>query len=248
VALSGSVLVNDGRGGPSVVDIVRTCEGRRLRLQAIAEGALDPMARALSGAATPTLGGFVELAPNPVAQCTTPAGATDRAGLSVLGNTAQGVLIARGDKLLLADVAPPSAAAAPTAARELAPNEPAPALLAPSALSADGLTHVVVSSEGVVVITRGASVGARLVRTPPSCTQAPSDAAISPSGARVAMLCGGQVYIAEPATAAAPAVPEPPATPVPPEPSPVPAVPVTALPPPEPEPAPTPPPAAAANP
>lgn len=234
VALSGSVLVRDPRSAIVVTDIVRSCDGRRLKAAQATEGLEGPFAASALGAAT--VGARVDRAPVADPSCA-PTGddSNDGLGLSVLGFTAQGLLIARGGALL--SVATPTDAT--SEARELAADAPAPALVSGGALSADGLRYVLATSQGVAIVTRGAATSVRLVRTPASCALSPSDAAISPSGQRIAMLCNGKVYLATLATAAAPvaapaSAPEPVAQPSA-------TVPVTALPPPAPEIAPIPP-------
>jgi hypothetical protein len=122
----------------------------------------------------------------------------DRGDFTLLGVHAAGALFARGAGLL--DV-PLDAAGQPAGdPRWLGPGERAPALGAPGALDQSGRYFASASSEGVVVVDRAAPANAKLIRKPLSCSTGPvSDAALSPSGQRVAMLCGGHVYTARPA-------------------------------------------------
>ncbi|HEX2679251.1 MAG TPA: hypothetical protein VHM19_21520, partial [Polyangiales bacterium] len=197
IGLSGSVLVSDAQQHDAVIDVVRGCDGRHLRM-APAEQVMNSVAASLlTGNAG--VGPLLDVATASDAPCVANAPVkSDRTGLSVLGYSAQGVLVAQGSTLLLVAVN----AAAGTPARALAPDEAAPILVAPGALAADGLHHALASSQGVVLVTRGAHPGVRLVRTPPSCSGVPSDVALSPSGEHIAMLCGGTVYVAAHAGAA----------------------------------------------
>ncbi len=241
VALSGSLLVSDPKAGATVVDVVRTCDGRRLRVVPSAQ-MLDGFGAALPPltAASAATGPRIETAIVSADSCNeSRVVRSDRSGITVLGASAQGIVVARAETLLLAPLGSPDAEP-----HELAPAEPSPQLLTPGAVSADGTRYALATSQGVVLVARGLISSARLVRTPPSCTATPSDAALSPSGLRVAMICGDQVYVAArpsaaPATAPAPSpIPASPANAAPPPAAPVPPppVPVTALPPPAPEP------------
>jgi hypothetical protein len=86
------------------------------------------------------------------------------------------------------------------AAHILSPSEPAPPLTAPGALDKSTQYFAVATTEGIALVNRAAPATSRLVRTPPSCNGGQvSDPALSPSGRKIAMLCGGHVYVAEPA-------------------------------------------------
>jgi hypothetical protein len=107
---------------------------------------------------------------------------------------AQGALFARGATLYelpLEGLA--------TGARSVSGSERLSPLTSPGPLDRDARHFALATSEGVAVIDRSAGT-AKLVRRPPSCAAGPvSDVAIAPSSGRLAMLCGGHLYVAEPA-------------------------------------------------
>jgi hypothetical protein len=86
------------------------------------------------------------------------------------------------------------------APRTLGASEPAPSLPAPGALDRSTRYFSIATSEGVAIVDRENPNNARLVRTPASCIGGRvSDPALSPSARKLAMLCAGRVYVAEPA-------------------------------------------------
>lgn len=202
-ALAQNIVMTSPSGTVTVVDMVRDCTGRYLRLV--------PASSIVSGFVTGARGEDIAL----VSERPVPAGCVggvkrpDRSGWTVLGWTATGVLLAQNSDVQLVPIDAEGKSAGP--ARMLSATEPAPALISAGALSRDGLRHALVTSEGVAIIERGAKPNTTLVRSPASCTGRVSEVAISPSGARVAMLCAGHVYWAHetpsPAVAATPSAP-----------------------------------------
>jgi hypothetical protein len=89
---------------------------------------------------------------------------------------------------------------ATTGPRAIAPTETIPTPLAPGPLDASTRYFALTTNEGVTVVDRASPAHSKLVRPPPSCNGGQvSDAALSPSGRRIAMLCAGHLYLAEPA-------------------------------------------------
>ena len=234
VALSPSILWMDAPGRLAAVDVVNACDGIHLRVV--------PVTQIIGGAVTNSASAgpddlLIERAPVVDPHCEVPAQPRHPDGTG-LGYTAAGVLVASGAELTLLPVTAEKPAGAEP--HVLAAGEPAPALLSPGALSADGLRHALATSEGVALVQRGATTKVRLVRSPASCTGTPSDVALSASGERIAMLCGGSVYYAQVAANEAPQPTAAPAAEAPASPAAAatpthPTLPVEQLPPPAPE-------------
>jgi hypothetical protein len=124
---------------------------------------------------------------------------SERGGFELLGLNAQGALFAHGKHLWLLPLNAEGGAAGP--AREIKPGEAVPPLLTPGALDPSARYMALATSEGVALIDRTRD-SARLIRTPASCAGGTvSDAVVSPSATKVAMLCAGRLYVAEPAAA-----------------------------------------------
>jgi len=131
---------------------------------------------------------------------------SERGGFELLGLNAQGALFAHGKHLWLLPLNAEGGAAGP--AREIKPGETVAPLLTPGALDPSARYMALATSEGVALIDRTRD-SARLIRTPASCAGGTvSDAVVSPSATKVAMLCAGRIYVAEPAAASG-AVPRP---------------------------------------
>ena len=186
VAASPSVLLTDKDGKLAAVSLHDECDGLRLHVIEAAQvlGALT----VTSGASPSDVWVQRRAAVDDHCRGSRPQ---RHPNLQVIGYTAAGWLVADGVTLTLV---PP---AGQGDARVVVPTEVAPTVLAPGALTADGMRYVIATSDGVALVERGANPVVTLIRTPASCTATPSEAVISPSGARVAMLCGEQVYYAE---------------------------------------------------
>lgn len=204
-AFAQGVVLTAPAARVAIVDLVRDCAGRYLRLV--------PAGSIVSGFVAGGRGVDVALASErPVAKgCSGGVRRPDRSGWSVLGWTTQGALLAQGNTLQIVPIDIDGKSSGP--AKVLAPTEPAPPLVSPGALSQTGLRHALATSEGVAIIERGLKPSTTLIRSPPSCTGRIGDVTISPSGQRVAMSCSGRVYWAH-ETSSTPATTPPAPVPV----------------------------------
>lgn len=120
----------------------------------------------------------------------------DDGGWEILGWAPQGVVAARGAELR---VAPLTVGADPAGTPEtLSAGTPPPAPLPPGAITADGRYRVELRGLGVLLHRTGG--GAPTLLWPEGWAEregAPSDAAVSPSGRRVAVIRGGRVLLLE---------------------------------------------------
>jgi hypothetical protein len=224
VSLPPSVVMSDASGERAAIALTQDCEGMRLRVV--------PSTQIVGGLVTAAPTGpddvLVQRPQVPDPTCK-PGASAQATGFHVLGHTSSGWLVARGAQLTLV---PPAGRGD---ARAVLPTETLPKLTAAGALSEDGTRYVLATREGVAVVQRGETPKVTLIRTPASCTGAPTDAALSPSGDRVAMICGGHVYYADRSPLPA-ASPNPTPTPDPvPAPEASPTIPIDQLPPPAPE-------------
>ena len=192
--IAGSLNASDASQRYVLTDIVRGCAG--LHVRAV------PSGRVISGVVTGAPTSEPLLVAEPSAPdfpaCQDPKRArSERAGFSLIGLNAQGAVLARGKHVWLLPLDANGQAAAP--AHELDRSETLSPLLTPSALDRSARYLALATSEGVALIDR-AQDSARLIRSPLSCAGGTvSDAVISPSARKVAMLCAGRLYVAEPA-------------------------------------------------
>jgi hypothetical protein len=192
----GSVQAVDATGSYAITDIFRACDGYHLRIV--------PASQLIGGIVTGAAISepLLQAAPLDPAACSpTNLPKADRGGFSLLGLFPGGALFARGTTLLsLALDEHGRATGANGQGHILPPGERAPNLQAPGALDSSTRYFAVSTSEGIALVDRTAPATSKLVRTPASCNAGPvSDPALSPSGRKIAMLCGGHVYVAEPA-------------------------------------------------
>jgi hypothetical protein len=191
----GSVLATDAGNRFVLTDIVRTCDGYHLQVVPSAQviggvvagaSTSEPLLQTVGSGIDPSL-------------CTPSAlKKSDRGGYTLLAMLPSGALFARGSTLSLVPLDPQGRAT--TGPRVLTATEPIPAAIAPGALDGSARHFAVTTTEGVAVVDRSTPTTSKLVRPPPSCIGSQvSDAALSPSGRRIAMLCAGHVYLAEPA-------------------------------------------------
>jgi hypothetical protein len=193
--VAASLLATDSTRRFALTDIVRGCDGLHVRIV--------PASQVVSGVVT---GAAVsepllqpEAGPEAVGCTNTARMRSDRGGFELLGLSVQGALFEHGKHLWLLPLNPDGAAA--SAAREIKPGEAISPLLTPGALDPSARYMALATSEGVALIDRTKD-SARLIRTPPSCSGGTvSDAVLSPSATKVAMLCAGRIYVAEPAAA-----------------------------------------------
>jgi hypothetical protein len=176
-----------------LTDIVRDCDGFRVRVA--------PANRVIGGIVTGAFSSEPMLQPAAGNDATTCTRSTrphsDHGGFELLGLNVAGAVFAHGKHLWLLPL--DAQGNATSLARELPANAPLPPLLTPGALDPSARYIALATSEGVALIDR-AQDSARLIRTPESCAGGRvSDAALSPSGQKLAMLCAGRVYVAEPA-------------------------------------------------
>ena len=190
----GELRVLDPSGRLALAGVERRCEGYVLRIVAasgiVGGSAFGPThSTALLAPRDPPAG-----APCPDL---TPALRADDGGWEILGWAPQGMVAAHGATLR---VVPLDVSGQPAGdPEELAPRTPPPAPLPPGAASSDGRYHVEVRGLGVIVH--------RVLPSPETTLLWPegwasregevSDAAVSPSGRRVAVLRGGRVLLLE---------------------------------------------------
>jgi len=197
----GSPLAEDLTHTFVLTDIVRACDGYRVRI-AKAGSVIGGIVTSPNGSEAllasleseaENKGGDENCVPGSRAQ-------TDSGGFTLLGLNQAGAVFARGTHVWLLPLNADGTANA--TGRELSAGSALPPLNSPGALDASGRYLALATSEGVAVIDR-AQDSARLVRSPASCQgNTVSDAVLSPSGQKLAMLCAGHIYIAEPAPAA----------------------------------------------
>ncbi|HET8940115.1 MAG TPA: hypothetical protein VFN67_42025 [Polyangiales bacterium] len=200
---AGGLLATDSTRRFALTDILRGCDGLHVRIVP----------------ANHVVGGIVTGAPvsEPLLQpeagpeavgCVNNSARmrSERGGFELLGLNAQGALFGHGKHLWLLPLNAEGAASG--AAREIKPGEAVPPLLTPGALDPSARYMALATSEGVALIDRTRD-SARLIRTPASCAGGTvSDAVLSPSASKLAMLCSGRIYVAEPAATSG-AVPRP---------------------------------------
>lgn len=186
------LLATDVTRQYALTDIVRGCDGLHVRV-AQASGVVGGV---VTGApvSEPLL--LPEAGPE-AANCTSNGRKrSERGGFELLGMNSEGALLAHGKHLWLLPLDARGNASAQ--ARELKPTDRVAPLLTPGALDPSARFMALATTEGVALIDR-AQDSARLIRTPASCAGGPvSDAVLSPSATKVAMLCSGRVYFAEP--------------------------------------------------
>lgn len=184
------VVMSHPNGQYAVVDLLADCDSRYLRV--VPAGAI------VSGYVAAASGKDVSLGKDQANRpgCSARTRRSDSSGTVVLGLSTEGAVVVQGMTARVIPLDAQGGSAGPP--RTLSDREPVPALFAPGALSSDGLRHAVATSEGVALVERGVTPSTTLVRSPASCTGRISDVALSPSGQRIAMLCSGTVYWAEP--------------------------------------------------
>lgn len=189
LALATDDLVRDPSGELCVTDIERGLCGLSLRIE-----------RAPKSSAPFVGGGKVAtplLEPQPAAPgCSQPKGPlrSDLAGYQVLGWAPQGVVAARGAEVV---VVPLTLGGTPASEPfQLSPEAPLPAPLPAGASAPDGSRYLELTPVGVLVRQRGGA-SPELWRPEgyAAIAASVSEAALSPSGQRVAVVAGGVVYI-----------------------------------------------------
>ncbi|HEY2732369.1 MAG TPA: hypothetical protein VGI70_00210, partial [Polyangiales bacterium] len=194
----GSVHAVDPSGTFAIVDIVRTCDGYHLRIA--------PASQVIGGIVTGAITSEPLLqaeAADPIRCSTSSFSKTDQGGFSLLGLFAGGALFSRGAVLQMVPLDPQGRASGEPHA--LAPSDSVPSLTVAGAIDASAHFIAATTSEGIALIDRAAPATTKLIRPPASCNGGPvSDPALSASGRKIAMLCGGHVYVAEPAADSGP--------------------------------------------
>jgi hypothetical protein len=190
----GELRVLDPSGELALAGVERRCEGYVLRILSasgiVGGSALGPThSTALLAPRDPPAG-----APCPDL---TPALRADDGGFQILGWAPQGVVAARGATLRVVPLDLSGQAAGDP--EELAPRTPPPAPLAAGASSSDGRFFVEVRGLGILVhrVLPDAETTLLWPEGWASRDGEVSDAAVSPSGRRVAVLRGGRVLLLE---------------------------------------------------
>jgi hypothetical protein len=173
---------------------VRNCDGYHVRTA--------PFGRVIGGVVTGPIASEPLLSP-PVGvtpgDCAGVRPHSERGGYVLLGMLPNGALFAHGRRLFRLPF--DAQGQFGEAAEEVPSQAKLPPLQSPGALDQSARYFALAVSEGVALIDRVQN-SARLVRTPASCAGGQvSDAVLSPSAHKLAMLCGGRVYVAEPAAA-----------------------------------------------
>jgi hypothetical protein len=182
-------LLRDPSGQLIAAGIERTCEGLAVRIERAPPPGSDytsaaPLASALLLPAASAPG------------CTRASHRPDDGGFTILGWAPQGLLAARGSEVRLVPLA--SNGRANGEARLLAPDSPRPAPLPSGPATRDGARYVEATPYGVLVYGPNSSK-VELWRPEGylEIAKGPLEAAISPTGRRVALVAGGSVYVLE---------------------------------------------------
>jgi hypothetical protein len=188
----GNTLVRDPSERYAIVQIFRGCEGYKLR---IVDAALARVARPESEKIVSEP--LIEARPVPAgAGCSErPAiPSADDGGFRVLGWGAKGIVLAKAGRLWLLTVDTEAQALSEPVA--LAPNRPPPGPLWAGALAPGGRAYALLTAVGIVVKELASPPTSYLLRPPQWDYARTTDAAVSPSGKKVALLSGGRVTIA----------------------------------------------------
>lgn len=180
-------LVRDPGGQLAVTSIERTCTGYVLRIERRTSPALSYVP-----APPVALAPVLPLAAAPGCTSLPEAERKDTGGFRVLGWAPQGVVAARGEGRY---VVPLDLEGRPSGEPRALPGDaPAPAPLPPGPALPDGSMHVEATRFGVLLYR---AQGVILVRPEgyEAAVGTPSDAAVSPSGKRIAVVSGGKVFL-----------------------------------------------------
>ena len=186
-AATADFLMRDPSGRLIATVIERSCEGHAVRI----ERAPPPGSDYVS---SPALALASLSSATPASECARGGGRVDDGGFTLLGWAPQGLLAARGSELTLVPLA--SDGRPLGAPRILAPGAPRPAPLPSGVATSDASRYVEATPAGVLVYGGG----------PPALwrpdgyaaiAKGPLEAAISPTGRRVALVAGGSVYVLE---------------------------------------------------
>jgi hypothetical protein len=195
IGTPAGLLATDAAMRFALTDILRGCDGLHVRIV--------PASQVVSGVVTgaPLSEPLLQPEAGPEASSCNNNNNThmrsERGGFELLGLNAQGALFAQGKHLWLLPLDTQGNAAGQ--AREIKPGESVAPLNTPGALDSSARYMALATSEGVALIDR-ARDSARLIRAPASCAGGSvTDAVLSPSATKLAMLCAGRLYVAEPA-------------------------------------------------
>jgi hypothetical protein len=193
IGTPAALLATDAGMRFALTDILRGCDGLHVRIVP----ANQVVGGVVTGAALSEPLLSPEAGPEAAGCNNNSRMRSERGGFELLGLNAQGALFALGKHLWLLPLDAQGNAAGQ--ARELKPGERVAPLLSPGALDPSARFMALATSEGVALIDRVRD-SARLIRTPASCAGGTvTDAVLSPSATKVAMLCAGRLYVAEPA-------------------------------------------------
>ena len=186
---SADSLVRDPSGRLIATVIERSCEGHAVRIEHAPPPGSDYVsspAVALASLSSAT----------PATSCARGGSRIDDGGFWLLGWAPQGLLAARGSELTLVPLA--SDGRSLGAPRVLAPGAPRPAPLPAGVATTDASRYVEPTPAGVLVYGPG-SMQVALWRPDgyPAIAKGPLEAAISPTGRRVALVAAGSVYVLE---------------------------------------------------
>jgi hypothetical protein len=186
-------LVRDPSGQLIATAIERGCDGYAVRIErAPPRGSDYTFGPAVSSAVL--LGSASASAPG--VACNRSATHPDDGGFTLLGWAPQGLVAARGSDVRLVPLASDGHATGPV--RSLAPDAPRPAPLPSGTATANGARYVEATPFGILVYgPRSTSVELWRPEGYSAIATAALEAAISPSGRKVALVAGTDVYVLE---------------------------------------------------